>query len=157
MGWIRKTTSREHETPRRIRFKCLVEQGYSHSEAARRANVKRTTALGWLYKPDRRTGSQRPGRPPIISDEQVRSMIEWITGHFDRRALPLQEIAKAYRIQACDDTILAAFARHGYHYHIPDCKPFLSKIAKRKRWTFSIQHWDKSVFGGGKDIMQMNP
>jgi len=73
-------------------------------------------------------------------------MIEWITGHFDRRALPLQDIAKAHGIQACDDTILAAFARHGYHYHIPDCKPFLSKTAKMKRWTFSLQHWDKPVF-----------
>jgi len=89
----------------------------------------------WLKQSDsdRRIGKTRPGKSPIISDEQIKAIIEWITGHFERRALPLQEIAKAHGIKACDNTILAAFRRKGYHYHIPDCKPFLSKITKRKR------------------------
>jgi hypothetical protein len=56
-----------------------------------------------------------------------------MTGYFDRRALPLQEIARIHSIKASDNTILAAFARHGYYYYIPDYKPFLSDIAKRKR------------------------
>lgn len=73
----------------------------------------------------------------------MEQIIEWMTGHFDRRALPLQEIAKAHGIQACDNTLLAAFARHGYHYHVPDCKPFLSKATKLKRWIFSIKHYDR--------------
>jgi hypothetical protein len=66
-----------------------------------------------------------------------------MTGYFDRGALPLQEIAKIYRIKASDTTILAAFARHGYHHHIPDCKPFLSQAIKLKRYTFSIANWDR--------------
>lgn len=143
MGYVKqKTARREHETPRRVRFGRLVEQGYNQSEAARRANVIRSTAIKWLKQrnSDRRTGSKRPGRPSIILDEQVKAIIEWITGHFDRRALPHQGIAKAHGIKACDNTILAVFARHRYHYHIPNCKPFLSKEAKKKRWIFSIQH-----------------
>jgi hypothetical protein len=70
-------------------------------------------------------------------------MIRWMTGHFDRRAMPLQEIAREHGIKASDNTILAAFARHGYHHHLPDCKPFLSEATKRKRWTFSIENWDR--------------
>jgi hypothetical protein len=66
-----------------------------------------------------------------------------MTGHFDRRVLPLQEIAKIHGIKASDNTILAAFARHGYHHHIPDCKPFLSQAIKLKRYTFSIANWDR--------------
>jgi hypothetical protein len=66
-----------------------------------------------------------------------------MTGHFDRRTMPLQEIARLHGIKACDDTILAAFARHGYHHHIPDYKPFLSEATKRKRYTFSIANWDR--------------
>jgi hypothetical protein len=65
-----------------------------------------------------------------------------MTGHFDWRALPLQEIARIHGIKASDKTILAAFACHGYHHHIPDCKPFLLELAKRKQWTFSIANWD---------------
>ena len=55
----------------------------------------------------------------------------------------LQKIAKAHGIIACNNTILATFARHGYHYHTPDCKPFLSKVTKLKRWIFSIANYDR--------------
>jgi transposase len=146
MGYAkRKTARREHDTPRRVRFHCLIEQGYSQSEAAKRAKVPRTTAIKWLKQrpSDRRTGKARPGRHPIISDTKVKEMVEWMTGHFNRRAMPLQEIARLHGIKACNDTILAAFARHGYHHHVPDCKPFLSEHAKRKRYAFSIANWDR--------------
>jgi hypothetical protein len=46
MGYVkRKTARREHDTPRRVRFRCLIEQGKSQSEAARIAGVPRTTVL----------------------------------------------------------------------------------------------------------------
>jgi transposase len=146
MGYVkRKTARKEHETPRRVRFRCLIEQGHSQSEAAELAEVPRTTAIKWLKQrpSDRCTGKARYGRPPIISDAKVKEIVEWITGHFDRRAMPLQEIARLHGIKACNDTILAAFARHGYHHHIPDYKPFLSQHAKRKRYIFSIANWDR--------------
>lgn len=146
MGYVkRKTARREHETPRRARFRSYIEEGHSHSEAARLAKVPRTTALRWITQrpSDRRTGKTRPGRPSLISDEKVEEIIAWMTGHFDRRTMPLQKIAEVHGIKASDDTILAAFARFGYHHHIPDCKPFLSNGNKLKRWTFSIENWDR--------------
>ncbi len=145
MGYVRKTLRKEHETPKRSRFRCLVEQGLSQAEAARRTKLNRKTAIKWLNQrpSDRRTGKLRPGRPPIISNAKVEEILQWMTGHFDRRALPLQEIARLHGIKASDKTILAAFARHGYHHHVPDCKPFLSEASKQKRWTFSITHWDR--------------
>ena len=145
MGYVkRKTARKEHETPRRIQFRSLVEQRFSHSEAARQAEVERTAAIRWLYKRpfDRRAGKTRPDRPPIVSDSKVEEIIKWIIGYFDRRALPLQEIAKIHGIKASYKTILAAFARHGYHHYVPDCKPFLSEPTKLKQYTFSIANWD---------------
>jgi len=141
MGYIRKTLRKEHDTPKRSRFRCLLEQGYSQRDAARLLDLTRGTASKWVS--DRRTGKGRTGRPPIISDEKVEEIAQWMTSHFDRRALPLQEIARAHGIKASNNTILAAFARRGYHHHIPDCKPFLSEATKRKRWTFSIENWDR--------------
>jgi hypothetical protein len=49
MGYVRKTLRKEHETPKRARFRCLVEQRFSQAEAARRVKVDRTTALKWLH------------------------------------------------------------------------------------------------------------
>jgi hypothetical protein len=66
-----------------------------------------------------------------------------MTGHFDRRALPLQEIARLHGIKASNKTILASFARYGYHHLVPDCKPFLSQPTKLKRYIFSIANWDR--------------
>jgi hypothetical protein len=66
-----------------------------------------------------------------------------VTGHFDRRALPIQEIAQIHNIKASNNTILAAFARYGYHHHVPDCKSFLSQATQLKRYTFSIANWDR--------------
>jgi hypothetical protein len=53
-----------------------------------------------------------------------------MTGHFDRRAMPLQEIAREHGIKASNNTILAAFARYGYHHYVSDYKPFLSEAIK---------------------------
>jgi transposase len=145
MGYVkpRITARREHETPKRARFKCLIEQGYSQRDAAQRLNLSRGTVAKWPSQSDRRTGKGRTGRPPIIPDEKVEEIIKWMTGHFDRRAMPLQEIAKIHGIKAHNDTILAAFARYGYYHHIPDCKPFLSESTRQKRWIFLIANWDR--------------
>lgn len=136
-----KTARKEHYTPTRTRYRLLIEEGVSQRDAARRLGVPRSTAAKWIQQQDRR--NKRHGRPPLISDEKIQEVIQWITGHFDRRALPLAEIRKAHNIEACDDTFLQALARHGYHYHVPDCKPFLSKATQLKRWIFSIKHYDR--------------
>jgi transposase len=147
MGYVRKTLRKEHDTPKRSRFRCLVEQGLSQAEAARQVGVNRKTAIKWLYhRPsDRRTSTgKRTGRPSIISDEKVKEIIKWMTGHFERRAMPLQKIADIHDIKATDKTILATFARHGYHYHMPDCKPFLTHEHKLQRYAFTIANWDRT-------------
>ncbi|KAH8757831.1 hypothetical protein F5882DRAFT_417734 [Hyaloscypha sp. PMI_1271] len=140
----RKTSRREYETPRRSRFRAYLEEGYSTSRAAHLAKVPRSTARGWISTGDRRPGKERPGRPLIISDEKMKEITEWMTGHFDRRAMPLHQIAEVFDIKATDRTLLNAFARHGYHYHIPDCKPFLLDEQRLKRWSFLIANWDRT-------------
>ena len=140
----RKTSRREYETPRRSRFRAYLEEGHSQSRAAQLTRVPRSTARDWISTGDRRPGKERPGRPPIISEEKMKEIIQWMTGHFDRRAMPLQEIADVHGIKATDKTILAAFARHGYHHHMPDCKPFLSHENQLKRYAFAIANWDRT-------------
>jgi hypothetical protein len=134
MARIRKTARREHSTPKRVRFRNLVEIGYNHLEAARIVKVDRTIAIQWLTtrNSDRQTRPKQ-GRRLIISDAKVEEMAKWITGHFNRRALPFQEITRIHGIKASNNTILAAFARHGYHHHVPNCKPFLSEATKQTR------------------------
>jgi transposase-like protein len=73
MGYIRKTLRKEHDTPKRSRFRCLLEQGYSQRDAARQLDLVRGTVSKWVS--DRRIGKGRTGRPPIILDEKVEEMI----------------------------------------------------------------------------------
>ena len=112
-----------HETPTRVRFKTLFNEGYSVRDAARKLRISPSSAQYFLTRPDRQT--KPPGSVSKVSDEQIQQIIEWFTGHFNRRSLPLSEIRKQFSLDCCDRTLLHAFERAGYHYYIPDCKPFI--------------------------------
>jgi transposase len=119
------------DTPTRVRYKTLIEEGYSQRDAARKVGASESSGRYWFKRPDRL--AKPPGTRPKISDEQLREIIQWFTGYYDRRSSTLEEIRKQFNLDCCNNTLLAAFARNGYHYHLPDCKPFLSKKNKLKR------------------------
>lgn len=149
MGRVRH----EWKTPKKSRFFGLLEHGLSVPAAARELKLDRVTAWRWTKKrvpePDRRTRPQsekKLGGPRIVTDEHVNQMIQWITGHYDRRILPLKTIAReACGIKASYWTLLRAWDRWGYHYHTPDSKPFLSTAQKLARYVFAVKHWDRPV------------
>jgi transposase len=126
------------DTPTRVRFKTLLQEGYSQRDAARKLGVNRDTGRYWLKRPDRLT--KPPGAQPKISDEKIQEIIQWFTGYYDRRVFTLKEIRQHFDLDCCDNTLLAAFKRHRYHYHLPDYKPFISKKNQLKRWTFLIEN-----------------
>jgi DNA-binding XRE family transcriptional regulator len=60
MGVIKqKTAHKEHETLWRVRFRHLIEQGYSQSYAAEELGLPRTTAMKWEKK---QASDQRIGK-----------------------------------------------------------------------------------------------
>lgn len=92
MGVVPKTSRREHPTPKRARFRALAEVGFSQRFAAKRAGAKRSTAQGWLKADsDRRT--RRPGRVPILSDDDVQKIIDLCNGSYANRVRNLQDLA----------------------------------------------------------------
>ncbi|PQE05391.1 Transposable element Tc3 transposase protein [Rutstroemia sp. NJR-2017a BBW] len=151
MGRVRP----EYKTPKKSRFFYLLERGQTPSAAAKELEIDRTTALRWTRRYDpteperttrRRLATKKLGRPFIIKDEHINQMIQWITGHYDRRILSLETIAQeACGIKAKYSTLLRAWHRWGYHYHTPDSKPFLSIAQKLARFIFAVKHWDQAV------------
>jgi transposase len=78
------------DTPRRVRFKTLLQNGYSQRDAARELQVPRSTIQYWLKRPDR---VRKPcGALPKISNQKVQEIIDWFTGHYDRRVSSLKAI-----------------------------------------------------------------
>ncbi|KAH8749253.1 hypothetical protein F5882DRAFT_421541 [Hyaloscypha sp. PMI_1271] len=92
----RKTSRREYETPRRSRFRAYLKEGHLTSRAAHLAK-------------------EQPSRPLIISDEKMKEITKWITGYFNRRAMPLRQITEVFDIKATNKTLLNAFARLYYN------------------------------------------
>jgi len=133
----------------------LIECGKSASAAATELKIDRTTAWRWLKRfytnePERTTRKRlamKPlGRPCIITNKYIKQMIQWITGHYNRRILPLETIAQeACGIKAKYLILLRAWHCWGYYYYTPDSKPFLSKAQKLVRYTFAIKNWDCPV------------
>ena len=132
-----------NNTPRRVRFKTLVDTGYSQRHAAELLHIPRSTAQSWLKKPDRI--QKPPGAKPKISSQQVQEIINWFTGHYDRRCYSLKQIREHFHLDCYNNTLLAAFVRYGYYYYVLDYKPFISQKNKLKRWAFSIANWDRTI------------
>jgi transposase len=122
-------------------FKSLLSEGYSQRAAARKFDIPRSSARYWLDRPDRK--AKPPGAAPKIPDEQIKEIIDWFTGHYNCRVFSIQEVREHFHLDCCDNTLLSAFARYGYHDHPPDCKPFISEENRLKRWSFSIANWDQ--------------
>ncbi|XMA20299.1 hypothetical protein WAI453_013090 [Rhynchosporium graminicola] len=89
-----------HDTPTRVRFKTFLEEGYSQRDAARKLGISRSSVQYFINHADRLV------KPP---------------GHYNRRILTLRQIRQQFSLDCSDLTLLRAFQRHGYHYHIPDC------------------------------------
>ncbi|KAL5312854.1 hypothetical protein ACEPPN_019280 [Leptodophora sp. 'Broadleaf-Isolate-01'] len=79
-----------HETPTRVRFKTLLDEGYSQRAAARKLGIPRSSAQYFLDKPDRQV--KPPGAPSIILEAKIQEIIKWFTGRYDRRIFTLKEI-----------------------------------------------------------------
>jgi len=99
MGYVRP----EYKTPKKSRFFYLLEQGKNIPATARELKVNLSTAWRWTRRfytdepkcTTRKRLAVKPlGRPHIVTDEHIKQMIQWITGHYDRRILPLETITK---------------------------------------------------------------
>jgi transposase len=80
------------KTPTRVRFKTLLNEGYSQRDVARKLKIPRSSAQYWLERPDWQ--AKPPEAPRKISDEKVKEIIDWFTSHFDRRSYTLLEMRK---------------------------------------------------------------
>jgi transposase len=151
MGRVRP----EYKTPKKSHFFHLLEHSQTPSAAAKELKIDRTTAWRWTRRHDpteperttrRRLATKKLGRPYTVTDEYINQMIQWITGHYDRRILSLETIAQeACGIKAKYPILLRAWHRWGYHHHTPDSKPFLSAAQKLVCFTFVVKHWDRPV------------
>jgi transposase len=143
MTRVKKTARTEHDTPRRAKYLGLIDVGFSQRKAAAACGLALTTAQKWLKKGPRRGGKTRVGRPRALGDEKMKEIIEWMDGHHSRRIMSMREIIDHHELMVSERTLTRAFDRHGYHYHPPDCKPYLSDEQKKRRYEFALEHQGK--------------
>ena len=88
---VRKTDRREHDTPKKARFRALVEDaGWSGRKAATKVKVNQSTASRWLKQAsERRTGKFQPGRPKILTKAQLDRIEKWFDGYYEHRIMSL--------------------------------------------------------------------
>ena len=139
---IHKSPRIEWNTPKRARFRALIESaGWSQHRAAAAVEVPRSIAMKWLRKDtDRRTGINRPGRPSLISDETLEAIDKWFCGYYNHRIMTLDEIIEHFDLKCSIYTLLRKLSQIGYHLHIPETKEFLSAKQKELRLQFATKY-----------------
>jgi transposase len=148
MARIRKSDRIEWPTPKKARFRALVElANWSTRRAASEVGVPQSTAVKWLRTVgDRRTGRLRPGRPCKITPEVLEAIDKWFPGYYDHRRLNLAEIIKEFKLDCSIWTLYRALLKVGYHLHIPEVKEYLSPKNKKERLDFALKHEKKSKY-----------
>jgi transposase len=73
-----------------VRFKTLLDKGYSIRRAARKFNIPYSSAQYFIDKPDRQV--KVPGTPSKISNKQVQEIIKKFISYYDYRVLSLKQI-----------------------------------------------------------------
>jgi hypothetical protein len=83
----------------------------------------------------------------------MEEIIDWMDGHYSRRTMSMRDIIQALNLHVSESTMTRAFARHGYHFHVPETKPYLSDEQKARRYEFAKAHqglgvefWRKGIF-----------
>jgi hypothetical protein len=91
---IHKTNRREYNTPKKARFRALVEDvGWLGRKAATKVKVNQSTASRWLKQAsEHRTGKFRPSRPRILTEAQLDCIEKWCEGHYEHRIMSFQDI-----------------------------------------------------------------
>jgi len=69
----------------------------------------------------------------------MRCMTEYVDSSYYHGTQDLCDIAAECGVEASDSTVYHAFAREGYHYHIPYTSPFISEEQQRTRYEWCWQ------------------
>jgi len=145
MARVPKTSRVEHQTPKKARFRALVEDaGWGQERAARKLKIPQSTATKWLKQVDeRRTGKHREGRPRLIDEKMLDKIEKWFDGHYDRRIQTLEDIIKHFKLECSTTTLLRALDRRGFHKHTPEIKEWIPPKIKEERFGFAKKHKTK--------------
>ncbi len=115
----------------------------------------------------RRPGHDRPGRPPVLSPEQVDNVIDYLGHNFEHRKLSWRGLVSECNLDCSPYTLKAHLAERGFHKCVACPKPFISESARQQRLLFIEEHshwswewediiWsDESTFYTGKQRKAM--
>ena len=136
----------ELETPTRIRVIERLRNGLSYRKVAASLNISATTVHRIAHNPtSRRLGKNRPGRQKILSDSDIRYLIQTTTKNWDSRSFSWENLAKDCGLQCSWTTVRRAMNQAGYHRCRRCKRPFISKANIEKRYSYAIEHSDLST------------
>jgi transposase len=100
----------------------------------------------------RQTGTNRQGRPLLLTSEQVDKVISFIKNNFEHRALPWKNLVAECGLECSPVTLKRALTDRGYHKCVACPKPFISESACQQRLVFITEHsswsWEWEVVLG---------
>jgi transposase len=120
---------------------CKVKTSFA--EIGRILQVNESTARK-IWNRYQETGSYvsapRSGRPPKLTDLELRHIVRHVRHDRDTRRQPLAEITEVLNINISTKTIQRRFEEIGLGHYIERKKPYLSNKQKTTRLEFAQKH-----------------
>ena len=133
----------EWPTPNKTRVKTLYHNSHFSKKVIARTILDMTVStVRRILKSDttHRTGTNRSGRPYILTPEQVDQVIQFLGKNFQRRALPWRNLVAECGLDYSPDTLRRELANRGYHKCVAYPKPFIFESARQQPLEFVMEH-----------------
>jgi transposase len=130
-------------TPMRSRVLALLDHGVSKHEISRQTTVPRSTIINWSAERHSRRNKVRSGRPPSLTQRDVRHLISILRKNWEGRRLCWRKLGQQAGLTASGRTIQRALEAEGYTRCKACKKPFIDRPAQKARLAYSIEHLNK--------------
>ena len=120
-----------------IQFNINVNQS-TISQIARHANKQSQLSHSSSIHTENTAPELRSGRPPLLHQDEIDSMITLATSTYEWRRTSWIKIAEACGVTASITTIIHAFQEAGYGRYTPRYKPFLKENMREDRKIFCL-------------------
>ena len=89
------------------------------------------------------TIKQKPGRRPLLSDDEEQELITFVTASKQHRRMTYSYLVKeVFDGRFGKWAIRSAFVRNGFKRYVATKKPFISETNRQKRLAWALEHRD---------------
>jgi transposase len=137
------TSASDATRDERLQVQTLRDIGWSYSQIRKQLDLTRNQIA--YAATHRLTPKKRKGRPPMLSQEEINYIIEWICASNSNRRTSWVKIPIILELNVSFYAVRTALRNAGFARRVARRKPPISETNRQRRLQWAIEHVNWSV------------